>query len=93
MNTATIDLETHVGTHTIQVDYTDIKGLVHEVMETAAHMERRWASNYDEPSENLRNWRIEPIITRSSSDSDVDEAQGLLDALWPRYDRVDSDGN
>jgi len=93
MNTATVDLETNAGTHTIEVNYTDVRDLVNQVMETAARMERRWASNYDEPSEELRNWRIEPIITRSSNDSDVDPAQRLLDITWPRFSRVDSDGN
>jgi uncharacterized protein YdiU (UPF0061 family) len=93
MNTATIDLETHVGTDTIEVEYTSIEDLANQVMETAAHLERRWASNYNEPAVELRNWRIEPIITRSSNDSDVDPAQGLLDTMWPQFERVDNDGN
>ena len=93
MNTATVNLETNAGSATIEVEYANIEDLVNQAMETAAHMERRWASNSDEPSEELRNWRIEPIITRSSNDSDVDPAQRLLDITWPRFSRVDSDGN
>ena len=93
MSTATIDLETSVGTHTVEVDYSNIEDLVNQVMETAAHFERRWASNYDEPSAELRRWRIEPIITRSSNDSDVDPSQRLLDTMWSQFERVDNDGN
>lgn len=93
MNTATVDLETNAGTHTIKVNYTDVRDLVLQVMEAAAHMERRWASNYDEPSGSLRNWRIEPIITRSSNDADVDPAQRLLDTMWAQFNRVDDYGN
>ena len=53
MNTATVNLETNAGSATIEVEYANIEDLVNQAMETAAHMERRWASNYDEPSEEL----------------------------------------